>query len=50
MSEDPLLKRSQLRTGLEPELVTEGVLAFAIGGKRAGLAPAPVQRQHQLPQ
>ena len=50
MGEDPLLQRSQLRAGFEPELVVECFATFAIRGERVGLAPAPVQRQHQLPQ
>ena len=50
MSEDPLLERSQLGTGFQPELVVERLATSAIHVERVGLAPTSVQRDHQLPQ
>jgi hypothetical protein len=50
VGEDPLLKRSQLRSGLQPELFVQRLAASAIHIKRIGLAPASVKREHQLPQ
>ena len=46
--EDLLLEPSQLRSGLQPELLDEVGAAGAIDLQGVGLATAPVQRQHQL--
>lgn len=48
MTQNRPLELPQRRRGLDPELLTERAPAFAVDGERVGLAPAPVERDHQL--
>jgi hypothetical protein len=46
--EDRLLQAAQLGAGLGPELVEQGAPRGAVGLQRIGLAPAAIQREHEL--
>ena len=45
--QNPLVKLSQLGSGLGAEFLDQDPASALIGGKRLGLAAAPVERQHQ---
>jgi hypothetical protein len=50
VAEDRLFERSQLRAGLDPELLDERLPALAVARKRIGLPSVAVERKHQLPE
>ena len=48
MAENRLLQRSQLRAGLDPDLLDQRPTPLAVACERVGLPPVAVERQHQL--
>ena len=48
VAEDVALQLLQLRRRVEPQLVGQHLPRVPVGGERVGLAPAAVERQHQL--
>src|SRR5207244_104819 len=49
VAEDRALELLELRARLDPELVHEQPATLAVARERVGLAPAAVEREHQLP-
>ena len=50
VAEDRLFERTQLRAGLDPELLDERLPAVAVARKRVGLSTVAVEGEHQLPE
>ena len=48
LAQDAGVQFAQLRAGLDPKLVDQGVTQLAVGAQRVGLSAGPVQRQHPL--
>ena len=48
MSEHRTVQRGEFLARLDPEAVDEHLARLPVGGQRVGLAPAAVQREHQL--
>ena len=48
LAQDRCVELLERRARLDPQLVDERAAGFLIGAKRLGLAPRPVEREHQL--
>jgi hypothetical protein len=48
LMQNGLVHRAKLRSGLDADLVRERLACLAVGLERLGLAPAAVERKHQL--
>jgi hypothetical protein len=48
LAEDRLFEVAQLAAGFEAELADQGAAGVLVGGQRVGLAPGPVEREHEL--